>query len=125
MIVGQSRAKHGPSYNEVCTRIHTGTHDTHSTTTMTTMRRAVTVASSLEPAVLQIEHHPYLVQQPMLDLTVTPGISVTTYSSYGPQTWLELNMHHSVPSLFENDVITSIAKRHGKSASVNKSIHLC
>ena len=73
----------------------------------------------IEPAVLQIEHHPYLVQQPILDLTKTLGIAVTAYSSYGPQTWLELNMHHSVPSLFENDVITSIAKRHGKSASVN------
>jgi len=69
----------------------------------------------IKPAVLQVEHHPYLVQQPLLDLTKTLGIAVTAYSSYGPQTWLELNMHHSVPSLLENDIITSISKRHGKS----------
>ena len=77
----------------------------------------------IEPAVLQIEHHPYLVQQPLLDLARALGLAVTAYSSYGPQTWLELDMHHSVPSLFENDVITSIAKRHGKSASVFPTIN--
>ena len=77
----------------------------------------------IEPAVLQIEHHPYLVQQPLLDLARALGLAVTAYSSYGPQTWLELDMHHSVPSLFENDVITSIAKKHGKSASVFSTIN--
>jgi D-xylose reductase len=68
----------------------------------------------IEPAVLQIEHHPYLVQQPLLDLVKTLGIAVTAYSSYGPQTWRELDMHQKVPSLFENDAITTIAKRHGR-----------
>ena len=77
----------------------------------------------IEPAVLQIEHHPYLVQQPLLDLAKSLGIAVTAYSSYGPQTWLELDMHHSVPSLFENNVITSIAKRHRKSVSVMSAIN--
>ena len=77
----------------------------------------------IKPAVLQIEHHPYLVQQPLLDLVKALGIAVTAYSSYGPQTWLELNMHHSVPSLFENDVIASISKRHGRSASVISTIN--
>jgi len=68
----------------------------------------------IEPAVLQIEHHPYLVQQPLLDFAKSLGIAVTAYSSYGPQTWLELNMHHSVPSLFENNIITLIARKYGK-----------
>jgi diketogulonate reductase-like aldo/keto reductase len=77
----------------------------------------------IEPAVLQIEHHPYLVQQPLLDLVKTLGIAVTAYSSYGPQTWRELDMHQKVPSLFENDAITTIAKRHGKSASVVSAIN--
>lgn len=77
----------------------------------------------IEPAVLQIEHHPYLVQQPLLDLAKALGLAVTAYSSYGPQTWLELDMHHSVPSLFENDVITSIAKRHGKSTPMFSTIN--
>jgi len=72
----------------------------------------------IEPAVLQIEHHPYLVQQPLLDLIKTLGIAVTAYSLSGPQTWLELDMHQSVPSLFKNNIITSIAERHRKSVSV-------
>lgn len=78
----------------------------------------------IQPAVLQIEHHPYLVQQPLLNLTKTLGIAVTAYSSYGPQTWLELDMHQSVPSLFENNVITSIAKRYGKSACLISATRL-
>lgn len=68
----------------------------------------------IPPAVLQIEHHPYLVQQPLLDLAKEYGLAVTAYCSFGPQSWVELNMHLDTPSLLEHDVIGTIAKKHQK-----------
>lgn len=69
------------------------------------------------PQALQIEHHPYLTQEPLLKLCKERGIAVTAYSSFGPLSFLELNMQkaHDTPLLFEHDVIKSIADAHGKS----------
>ncbi|KAK4544317.1 hypothetical protein LTR36_004208 [Oleoguttula mirabilis] len=39
---------------------------------------------------LQIEHHPYLVQPELIDLAQEFNIAVTAYSSFGPQSFLEL-----------------------------------
>ncbi|KAI0296269.1 putative D-xylose reductase [Russula brevipes] len=44
----------------------------------------------IQPQVLQVELHPYLTQEPLLRLTKTLGIAVTAYSSFGPQSYLEL-----------------------------------
>jgi len=73
------------------------------------------------PAVLQIEHHPYLVQQPLLDLCKANGITVTGYSSFGPQSFrdlaaagIDMKIAHDIGLLFENSTITSIAQKHGK-----------
>jgi D-xylose reductase len=38
----------------------------------------------IRPAVLQIEHHPYLVQNELLTLAKEEGIAVTAYSTYVP-----------------------------------------
>jgi D-xylose reductase len=80
----------------------------------------------IPPAVLQIEHHPYLVQQPLLDLAKSLDMAVTAYCSFGPASWVELDMHLEVPSLLQHDTIGSIASKHGKSAifSVNPFIVL-
>ena len=71
------------------------------------------------PQTLQIEHHPYLVQQDLLDLCKSRGIAVTAYSSFGPSSFLELNMQraHDTPLLLEHDVINSVAKAHNKTAA--------
>lgn len=39
---------------------------------------------------LQIEHHPYLVQAELVKMAQENGIAVTAYSSFGPQSFLEL-----------------------------------
>ena len=68
------------------------------------------------PQVLQIEHHPYLVQQDLLDLCKERDIAVTAYSSFGPQSFLELNMQsaHDTPLLFDHPTIKGIADKHQK-----------
>jgi D-xylose reductase len=72
----------------------------------------------IRPATLQIEHHPYLVQKPLIDFVKKEGITVTAYSSFGPTGYVEMDLDHAIqaPHLFQNPVIGEIAKAHGKSA---------
>jgi D-xylose reductase len=73
--------------------------------------------AKIAPAVLQIEHHPYLVQQPLVDLANSLGLAITAYCSFGPASWIELNMYKDVDSLFEHGIINSVGAKHGKNAS--------
>lgn len=71
---------------------------------------------------LQIEHHPYLVQHELIKLAQENKIIVTAYSSYGPQSFLELPNQFSelakgITTLFENEDIVEISKAHKKSQS--------
>ncbi|KAF2731962.1 Aldo/keto reductase [Polyplosphaeria fusca] len=66
---------------------------------------------------LQIEHHPYLMQANLIRLAQEHNIVVTAYSSFGPQSFLELapdfrDRAAKVDLLFEADVIKSIAENH-------------
>lgn len=73
----------------------------------------------IPPATLQIEHHPYLVQQPLLDLAKKLAIAVTAYSSFGPQSFLELDMRaaRDAQPLLQHPTIRDIAERNGKSTA--------
>lgn len=72
--------------------------------------------AKIRPAVLQIEHHPYLVQETLLKLAKEQGIAVTAYSTFGPSSFLELGWQkaHDTPLLFEHPTITAISKKHEK-----------
>ncbi|KAK9342181.1 NADP-dependent oxidoreductase domain-containing protein [Lipomyces starkeyi] len=68
---------------------------------------------------LQIEHHPYLVQADLIKLAQENDIVVTAYSSFGPQSFLELppdfsDKAKSVSPLFLNPVVTTLAHRYSK-----------
>ncbi|KAG6893995.1 hypothetical protein C0993_012545 [Termitomyces sp. T159_Od127] len=71
----------------------------------------------IEPQVLQVELHPYLVQTALVDLAKTLNIAVTAYSSFGPQGYFELSMDKGAQSLLTHDIITQVASRHKKTAA--------
>ncbi|MEK9156809.1 MAG: aldo/keto reductase [Patescibacteria group bacterium] len=62
------------------------------------------------PAVNQIELHPYLQQNKLIEFCRAHGIAVTAYSPLGSQT----DMNNDKPALLEDVVVRNIAKRHGK-----------
>ncbi len=72
--------------------------------------------AKIRPATLQIEHHPYLVQPTLIKLAQDEGIAVTAYSSFGPQSFIELEWKKAkdTPVLFEHPVIKAAAKMHEK-----------
>lgn len=72
--------------------------------------------AKVRPATLQIEHHPYLMQEGMVKYAQDEGIAVTAYSSFGPQSFLELDMQQAkdAPLLLEHPAVKKIAEKHGK-----------
>lgn len=72
----------------------------------------------LQPQVLQVELHPYLTQESLLRLAKTLGIAVTAYSSFGPQSYLELGFKGKVKPLFEQDVVAKVAQAHERGVSL-------
>ena len=72
--------------------------------------------AKIVPATLQIEHHPYLTQEQLVKFAQSRGIAVTAYSSFGPQSFLELDMKQAkdTPLLMEHATIKKIAEKHGK-----------
>ena len=68
------------------------------------------------------EHHPYLVQQNLIDFCKEQGMLVTGYSSFGPQSFLELppsfpTKAAQTPSLFEAPLILELASKYNKTPS--------
>lgn len=76
-------------------------------------------SARIQPAMLQIEHHPYLVQSRLLELCADKGIAVTAYSSFGPLSYRDIQSPKALgtPLLMENDVVVGVAKVHEKSTA--------
>jgi D-xylose reductase len=76
-------------------------------------------SARIKPQLLQIEHHPYLVQPRLIKYANDNEIAVTAYSSFGPQSFIELNHPKvkDVVSLFNHDTINKIASNHNVSNS--------
>lgn len=72
--------------------------------------------SRIKPAVLQIEHHPYLTQPALIDFAMKNDVAVTGYSTFGPQSFLELDhkVAQKTTPLLQHDKIKSIAETHHK-----------
>jgi D-xylose reductase len=68
----------------------------------------------IEPTVLQVELHPYLTQTALVKLCKELGIAITAYSSFGPQSYVELGGDKSAASLLKHNAIAQIATKHSK-----------
>lgn len=75
--------------------------------------------AKVKPSALQIEHHPYLVQPRLVEYAQKQGLWVVAYSSFGPQSFFELDhpKAKNLETLFKNPVLISIAEKHGKQSS--------
>jgi len=75
--------------------------------------------AKIQPATLQIEHHPYFVQPEIIKLAQQNNVAVTAYSSFGPQSFVDGNMQLAadIPTLFEHSTIKRIADAHGKTTA--------
>ncbi|KAF7311041.1 Aldo-ket-red domain-containing protein [Mycena chlorophos] len=68
----------------------------------------------IKPQVLQIELHPYLTQEPLVAFCKSIGLAITAYSSFGPASYVELNMDRAAPSLLTHDIVSTAASKHNK-----------
>ncbi|RDW79088.1 uncharacterized protein DSM5745_05940 [Aspergillus mulundensis] len=70
----------------------------------------------VKPATLQIEHHPYLTQEVLVQYAQGQGIAVTAYSSFGPSSYIELDAEDakSAPVLLDHAVVVEIARKYGR-----------
>ncbi|PIG89306.1 hypothetical protein AARAC_010807 [Aspergillus arachidicola] len=73
----------------------------------------------IRPAVLQIEHHPYLVQTQLVRFAQAENIVVTGFSSFGSQSYLQLGNSNAerVPSLLSHPAILTIAESNSRTPS--------
>ncbi len=68
----------------------------------------------VKPSVLQIEVHPYLTQEKLVQVCKNLDIEVTAFSPLGALSYVELSMAKENDSLLEHETIVKIAKTHEK-----------
>lgn len=75
--------------------------------------------AKIKPCLLQVELHPYLQQQHLVDWVQAQGIAVTAYSSFGPTSFVSTGSKRakSVEPLFENPTIKDIAAKYNRPPS--------
>ncbi len=71
--------------------------------------------AQIPPAVLQVESHPYLVQEKLLRFCHQQDIVYTAFSPLGALSYFELGMAEPGESLLHVPLVRELAARHGKS----------
>ena len=67
--------------------------------------------SSIKPAMLQIESHPFLTQEPLLRLAADFGVAVTAFSPLGAQSYVSLDMATEADTVLTAAPVVAAAKR--------------
>jgi len=67
--------------------------------------------SSIKPAMLQIESHPFLTQEPLLRLAADFGVAVTAFSPLGSQSYVSLDMATEADTVLTAPPVVAAAKR--------------
>ncbi|KAI8069190.1 xylose reductase [Gongronella butleri] len=75
--------------------------------------------ANIKPSLLQVELHPYLQQQHLVNWVQAQGIAMTAYSSFGPTSFVSTGSKRakSVEPLFENPVVKDIAAKYNRQPS--------
>ena len=73
--------------------------------------------SQIQPSVLQIERHPYLVQEKLVRFCKQVNVAVTGFSPLGAGSYLELGMAEPADSVLKEPIVKTIAENHGKTAA--------
>lgn len=81
----------------------------------TAMLRDIRSYARIQPAVNQVEMHPYLTQKNLLRFCQEQEITVTAFSPFGASSYVPLNMAGANESLFDDETMKEIASAHGKS----------
>lgn len=68
--------------------------------------------AKIQPAVLQVELHPYNAQENLLRFCRENSIAVTGFSNLGAGSYVELNMATTQQSCLEEELVKSIAAKH-------------
>lgn len=84
-----------------------------------TLIREVLKYARIPPAVNQIELHPYLHHQPLVNMCQKNGIQLTAFQSLGGQSLVELGNDLAIetPNLLQHDTVSKIASKHGMSTA--------
>ena len=73
----------------------------------------------IRPSVLQIEYHPYLTQEQLVNYAKSQQIAITAYSSFGSYSYVAagLKIYENSPNLLKEPILEQIAKNHNKSVA--------
>lgn len=79
--------------------------------------RDLLAGCEIAPAVLQIEIHPYLTQKKTIRFCQENNIQITSYSTMGGNSYVELGMSTKEEAITDTDTIKSLAAKHGKTCA--------